>query len=137
MEGTNSIIKARSPIVRTVSDVMTVHVHVANATTPFKLLARLIAENRVGAIPIVDQQGAPIGIVSDTDLLMADRWQGRFKTDGVCASEIMAPVPITIESDTSLTAAVSLMKARRVRHLVVVDERGGIAGIVSRSDLTQ
>ena len=135
MEGTNVIIKSRSTVVRAVSDVMTVHVHVANASTPFKLLARLIAENKVGAIPIVDQQGAPIGIVSETDLQMTDKWQGRTKTDGVVASEIMTPVPITVRSDTSLSEAVRLMRERSVRHLVVVDARGGITGIVSRSDL--
>ena len=135
MEGTNVVNKARSTTVRTVSDVMTVHVHVASASTPFKLLARLIDENVVGAIPIVDQQGVPIGIVSDTDLLMADRWQARTNIDGVAASQIMTKAPITIGSGTSLPEAARLMKERTVRHLVVVDERGGIAGIVSRRDL--
>lgn len=135
MEGTNVINKARSTTVRTVSDVMTVHVHVANASTPFKLLARLIAENKVGAIPIVDQQGVPIGIVSETDLLTTDRWQKHAKADGIAASAIMTPVPITVGSGTSLIEAARLMRERSVRHLVVVDERGGIVGIVSRTDL--
>ncbi|HEV2033540.1 MAG TPA: CBS domain-containing protein [Candidatus Dormibacteraeota bacterium] len=119
----------------TVSDVMTVHVHVASASTPIKLLVRLIEENRVGAIPIVDQQGVPIGIVLETDLLMVDRWHGRNGAEGVAASQIMTSAPIAIGSDTSLTEAARLMRERKVRHLVVVDERGGIAGIVSRGDL--
>lgn len=114
---------------------MTVHVHVASASTPLRFLARLIEENKVGAIPIVDQQGVPIGIVSETDLLMMDRWHGRAEAEGVAASEIMTSAPIAIASGTSLTEASRLMRERKVRHLVVVDERGGIAGIVSRGDL--
>ena len=119
----------------TVSDVMTVHVHVASASTPRRHLARLIEENKVGAIPIVDQQGVPIGIVSETDLLMMDKWSGGAEAESVAASEIMTSAPIAIGSDTSLIEAARLLRERKVRHLVVVDERGGIAGIVSRSDL--
>src|SRR6185312_4378717 len=54
---------------RTVSDVMTRQVHVGSPSTPFKVLVRLIEDNRVSAIPIVDAQGTPIGVVSETDLV--------------------------------------------------------------------
>ena len=39
---------------RTVSDVMTMHVHVASPQAPFKVLVRLIEETKVSAIPIVE-----------------------------------------------------------------------------------
>src|SRR6202163_3359406 len=58
---------------RTVADVMTSRVHVAGPQAPFKLLVRLIDENRISAIPIVDQQGVPVGIVSESDLLLKER----------------------------------------------------------------
>src|SRR6202162_6755634 len=61
------------PLHRTVSDVMTTRVHVTGPLAPFKFLVRLIEENRVSAIPIVDQQGVPIGIVSASDLLLKER----------------------------------------------------------------
>lgn len=138
---------------RTVSDVMTSRVHVASPLAPFKLLVRMIEENRVSAIPIVDQQGVPIGIVSETDLLLKERRvelgssrdllhvhkrrQERAKAGGTVASEIMTSPAITVASDTSLSRAARLMQERNVRRLVVVDERGRIAGIVSRSDLLQ
>ncbi len=51
---------------------MTRRVHVASPLAPFKYLVRLIEENRVSAIPIVDQQGIPVGIVSESDLLFKD-----------------------------------------------------------------
>jgi len=138
---------------RTVADVMTSRVHVASPLTPFKSLVRLIEENRVSAIPIVNQQGFPIGIVSATDLLLKERGselgstrdllhvqkrrRERAKAAGTVASDVMTSPAITVESDTSLSLAARLMHEKNVRRLVVVDERGLIAGIVSRSDLLQ
>src|SRR4029077_2237843 len=58
---------------KTVSDVMTRSVHVASPLTPFKLLVRLIEENPISGVPIVDQQGMPVGIVSESDLLLKER----------------------------------------------------------------
>ena len=143
----------RLPRHRTVSDVMTSRVHVASPLAPFKHLVRLIEENRVSAIPIVDQQGIPIGIVSEADLLFKERRRElessedllhlqkrrheRAKAEGTIASEVMTSPAITVAADTSLSQAAGLMQERNVRRLVVVDERGRIAGIVSRSDLLQ
>ncbi|GAC1666150.1 MAG: hypothetical protein PVS3B2_03600 [Candidatus Dormibacteraceae bacterium] len=118
----------------TVADVMTRRVHVASAVAPFKLLARLMDENRISGIPIVDQHGIPIGIVSETDLCLDDRDFETSQAGGINASEIMT-APEVIESDATLGAAERLMEEKNVGCLVVVDGRGCIAGIVSRSDL--
>jgi CBS domain-containing protein len=137
---------------RTVADVMTASVHIAGPQTPFKLLVRLIEENRVSAIPIVDHQGMPIGIVSEADLLLKERRselehedlvhvrrrrEQRAKADGIVASELMTSPPITVPATKTLAEAARLMQERNVRRLVVVDGSGRIAGIVSRSDLLQ
>ena len=126
----------RLPRTLTVADVMTRRVHVASLFAPFKLLARLIDENRISAIPIVDQQGIPIGIVSETDLRFDDRDLETSQAAGTNASEIMT-APSVIESDATLGDAERLMQEKNVGCLVVVDGRGRIAGIVSRSDLLQ
>ena len=122
-----------SPRRRTVSDVMTRRVHVAGPLAPFKQLVRLIAENRVSTIPIVDQRGVPIGIVSESDLLLEERTLDDPK-DAIASKFMTSPV-ITVAADASRSQAASLMRKRNIRRLVVVDERGRIAGIVSRSDL--
>lgn len=138
---------------KTVSDVMTRRVHVASPLTPFKLLVRLIEENRVSAIPIVDQQGVPVGVVSESDLLLKERRreldssrdlvhpikrrQERAKAEGLVASDLMTSPAITIDSRAGLGQAARRMQERNIRRLVVVDARGTIAGIVSRSDLLQ
>lgn len=138
---------------RTVSDVMTSRVHVASPLAPFKLLVRLIEENRVSAIPIVDETGVPVGIVSESDLLLKQRrlelessrdlrhlQKGRLeraKAAGTVASDVMTSPAVTVTSDASLADTARLMRASNVRRLVVVDARGHITGIVSRSDLLQ
>jgi CBS-domain-containing membrane protein len=53
------------------------------------------------------------------------------------ASDLMTSPAMTIASSTSLSEAARLMQEKNVRRLVVVDPRGRIAGIVSRSDLLQ
>ncbi|HET7421861.1 MAG TPA: CBS domain-containing protein [Candidatus Dormibacteraeota bacterium] len=136
---------------RTVSDVMTVRVHVASPQTPFKHLVRLIQENHVSAVPIVDRQGTPVGIVSEADLLLKElraklaadgrlrNWHRRpdRKAEGVIAADLMTSPALTVHVETPLTEAARVMQQRNVRRLVVVDDRGRIAGIVSRSDLLQ
>ena len=133
------------------ADVMTTRVHVASPTTQFKLLVRLIQENRISAVPIVDQRGVPIGVVSESDLLVKERRsqlesdadllhlrrlrRERTKAQGLVASDVMTSPPITVSEDELLGDAARLMQERNVRRLVVVNERGKIAGVVSRSDL--
>jgi len=118
------------------------------------MLVRLIEENRVSAIPIVDPQGKPIGIVSESDLLLKERrseleveagsplhmWrrrQERAKADGVVAADLMTSPVVTVGAESTVAQAARVMQERNVRRLVVVDQRGNIAGIVSRSDLLQ
>lgn len=138
---------------RTVADVMTRQVHIASPDTPFKLLVRLIEENRVSAVPIVDQRGLPIGVVSEADLLLKERRseleqgqdlmhmrrrrQLRAKAEGTIASELMTSPAVTVSAHATLTEAARKMQESNVRRLVVTDPQGRIAGIVSRSDVLQ
>ena len=112
---------------RNVSDVMTARVHTASPHTPFKLLMRLISENQVSAIPIVDQRGVPVGVVSESDMLL--------KVGGRVASDVMTSPAIVVALNTGVSEAARLMREKNVRRVVVVDQRGRIAGVVSRSDL--
>lgn len=139
---------------RTVADVMTSRVHVASPSTPFKLLVRLIEENKVSAIPIVDHQGIPVGVVSESDLLLKERRneleaelnilhlrrrheRDVAKSEGLVASDLMTAPPITVRATATLTDAARLMQQRNIRRLIVLDDLGRINGIVSRSDLLQ
>ena len=137
----------------TVAEVMTTRVHVASPPTPFKVLVRMIEENKISAVPIVDNTGVPIGVVSESDLLLKERrreleatpdllhlrrrQRERGKAEGLVAADLMTSPPVTVSVDTGLSQAARLMQERNIRRLIVVDERGRIAGVVSRSDLLQ
>ena len=129
----NLLAMSSLPRHRTVADVMTARVHVATPLTPFKMLVRLIEENRISALPVVDQEGVPVGVVSEADLL----FKGAQPQHGVTAAGLMTSPVITVRVDSTIADAARLMRRRNVRRLVVVDGRGHIAGIVSRSDLLQ
>ncbi len=132
---------------------MTKSVHVAGPQTPFKMLVRLIDENRISAVPIVDVRGMPLGVVSESDLLMKERQTDltneagflevrrhrheKAKAEGLVAGDLMTSPAVTVPLDARLTDAARTMHERNLRRLVVVDDRGKIAGIVTRSDLLQ
>lgn len=130
---------AMLPRHRTVADVMSVRVHVASPFTPFKLLVRLIEENRISAVPIVDHAGVPVGVVSESDLLLKETRGGhreeKAKAEAVVARDLMTSPAVTVGGDALIADAARLMQQRNIKRLVVVDGRGRIMGIVTRSDL--
>lgn len=137
-----------------VGDVMTTDVVAVTPDTPFKRIARLLADHRIGAVPVVDPARRPVGIVSEADLLRKteltnspprpplvpalDRWlhrHARAKAAGVRAAQVMAAPVVTVEASRPLIDAARLFHARRLRHAPVVDGRGTLVGMVSRADL--
>src|SRR5262245_24021545 len=94
----------------------------------------LLAEKKIGALPVV-QGGAVAGIMSERDIIYC------LKSDGAAVLDwpverIMTSPAITVEKDTEVLRALSLMTQRRIRHLPVV-EGGALVGIVSIGDLVK
>jgi len=101
--------------------------HVAEA-------ARLLAENRIGALPVLD--GAWIaGIFSERDLLYCVARDGEAVL-GRQVAEVMTAPAITVEADTPVLEALALMTRRRIRHLPVVSA-GKLVDFVSIGDLVK
>lgn len=96
-------------------------------------VARL-GEKRIGALPVVEG-GAIVGIMSERDVIYCLREHGPAMLDWP-VSRLMSAPAITVESDTPVMAALSLMTQRRIRHLPVI-EGGAIRGIVSIGDLVK
>ncbi|MEW2314382.1 CBS domain-containing protein [Streptomyces bauhiniae] len=135
---------------RTIDDLMTRNVVRARRDTPFKELVRLLTENDVTAIPVVDELEHPVGVVSEADLLRksADQadpsglvpvphleaWE-RAKAEGARAEELMSAPAICARPEWSVVEAARLMETQDVKRLPVVDEADRLVGIVSRGDL--
>ncbi|OUC13800.1 MAG: phosphoribulokinase [Alkalinema sp. CACIAM 70d] len=141
-----------------VADVMTRNPITAHPTTPLKQVILTMAENRISGIPVVDDSGKLVGIVSETDLM----WQetgvtpppyvmildsiiylknpATYERDlhralGVTVAEVMTSHPIVIQESQSVADAARLMHDRHIHRLPVVDSTGRLAGILTQGDI--
>ncbi|MGW0607693.1 CBS domain-containing protein [Streptomyces sp. NPDC002640] len=135
---------------RTVAERMTRDVVKARRDLPFKEIVRLLAENDVTAVPVVDDLDRPIGVVSEADLLRKstdqadvsggvpvphlEAWE-RAKAEGSRAEELMSAPAVCARPEWSVVEAARLMETQHVKRLPVVDETDRLLGIVSRGDL--
>lgn len=94
----------------------------------------LLAEKRIGAVPVMEN-GAIAGIFSERDVIYKLGEEGAEVLDKPLG-QVMTVLPVTVEPDTSVMAALSLMTRRRIRHLPVVKD-GAMVGIVSIGDLVK
>lgn len=130
-----------------VQDVMTTSVVTVDRITPYKEIAKRLAEHKIGGVPVLTMGRHVVGVVSEGDLLAARatnpaagrRWLGRPSKrqwhHGTMAEDLMTSPAITIRPDATIAAAARLMNAHHVRFLPVVDPVGRLLGIVSRRDL--
>ena len=101
--------------------------------------------NGVSALPVIDEDGRPIGVVSEADLLLKEEYVGRehirghrqerSKASGQTAKELMTSPAVIIGPQARLAEAARIMHERGVKRLPVAGAAGRLVGIVSRSDL--
>ncbi|RVU22741.1 CBS domain-containing protein [Streptomyces antnestii] len=133
---------------RNVGELMTREVITVARTTAFKDIVRTLAEHQVSAVPVVDSEGRPLGLISEGDLLRKSSGQGDYfrslpkretvpedKAAALCAEELMSAPPVCAGPDWTVAEAARLMEAQGVKRLLVVDEKDTLLGIVSRRDL--
>jgi CBS domain-containing protein len=134
---------------RRVRDVMTASVVTVDRITPYKEIARLLAEHRISGLPVLKMGRQVVGVVTEADLLAAQAntarrlrsgtrrawWRREHQHPALTAGELMTSPAITIGPDATVPAAARLMSTHHVRRLPVVDPAGRLVGIVSRRDL--
>ncbi len=139
-----------------VRDVMSRSVQSVRPETPLKDVARLMVERGISGVPVVDDYGAVVGVVSEADFVIKERGadaihrrplarllgesaeaEAEFaKVVAERAGSAMSSPAITIGADAPLREAAALMVDRSVNRLPVLD-RGRLVGIVSRADLVR
>lgn len=94
---------------------------------------KLMAENNVGAVLVVDRNGQMVGIFSERDYARKIILMGRtsLKTP---INEIMSVEMITIHPEQTLEEAMELMTKNHIRHLPVI-EAGQLTGMISMRDI--
>ncbi|MEV0035888.1 CBS domain-containing protein [Streptomyces sp. NPDC050804] len=135
---------------RSISELMTHNVVSVRPDTPFKEIARTLADHDISAVPVVDTAGRPVGLVSEADLLRKaagrsdlsgrtplpdlEAWE-RARVEGSTAGEIMSAPVVCAHPDWTVVEAARLMAVQNVKRLPVVNETDTLRGIVSRADL--
>ena len=134
-----------------VSETMTTGVKTAKADTPVKELANIMCLNNISGLPVVDDEGNIVGIVSEKDLLkrmfpdmkqIADEGKPNFEemeknyadTLDLQAKDIMTTTVSSVTPDMPIMKAASLMCVRTIRR-IPVEENGKLVGIISIGDV--
>lgn len=110
----------------TVSDLMTTQLITVNVDDPIK---KARAEMELGVIrhlPVVDDRGRLVGVVSDRDLLGAKR--------GHKVADVMTRDVITIRADAPASEAASLMLDYKISSVLVVGDEQQLVGVVTQTD---
>ena len=140
-------------------EIMTRDVVSVRPETPAREIAKLLVDRRISAMPVVDDKGAPVGMVSEGDLVGRDEssrearrdWWLDILAEGEAlnpdflaslghserlARDIMAGPVITIGEDADVRDIARLLQCYRIKRVPVIRD-GRVVGIVSRADLVR
>jgi len=137
-------------------DVMTTPVVTVDLATPVAEIAKRLLQRRISAMPVVDKEGRPIGIVSEGDLMRRPETGGKrhpswwlslvaepetqareyVKAHGGYARDVMTRDVTTVTEEASLEEIATLLEKHHIKRVPVVRD-GKLVGIVSRANLLQ
>jgi CBS domain-containing protein len=141
----------------TAGDIMTTKIHSVHPDTEITALAKIFVEHNVNAMPVVDDDGALVGIVTQTDLVEQDKplhiptvislfdWviylespkkftEAVRKVTARKVGEICSQNVVTCAPDTPVSTVASLMVDNKA-YLVPVLSDGQLVGVVARLDI--
>ena len=117
-----------------VEEFMTTDLFTVHADEPLDLVARLMDWKRVRHIPVEDEQGRLVGLISCFDVLRhLERSLNEPSEEPIPISSVMNKEPLTVTPEMLTLDAIALMRRTRVDCLPVVKE-GRLVGIVSERD---
>lgn len=131
-------------------EIMTTGAATVGPDTSLVEAARLMIDHRISGLPVVDNGGKLIGIVTEHDLLRRKdgtrpRWLDRLlaESSGTIdgrdlrekrVAEVMSKDPIAVTAETPVREAAALMQRQGVKRVPVVED-GKVIGIISRANL--
>ncbi len=139
-----------------VADVMTRNVVAVRPGTPLKDVAAVMIEKGISGVPVVDDGGAVLGVVSEGDFVIKERgveglhhrlFAGIFgesrrtqaelaKIEATTAGTAMTSPAVTVDAADTLRWAAEQMAGRKINRLPVV-ENGVLVGIITRADVVR
>lgn len=136
----------------TIAEAMARDVTCVTRDVSVETLAALFVELGVGALPVVDAAGFPVGVVSKSDLVRVHYENGDTAVasetttpDGMheltvareTVGEVMTPVAYTLRESDPLSRAAAVMATENVHQLPVVDGEGHVTGMIDSLDFVR
>lgn len=123
-------------------------------------LSRILVENQISGVPVVDKDGKLVGIATEGDLIVKDadlhfpryfklldsiiylESLNKFKKNlkkylGTKVSDVMSTEVRTVREDTPVSEAANLMIRNNINRLPVMDDDGKMVGIITRADIVK
>jgi CBS domain-containing protein len=123
---------------RRVNDLMASPGICVRRSTGLGQVAELLAKHAITAVPVVDEDECPVGVVSDADLRQHEAHlpgpQARDREIST-AGELMSSPAVTARPQWTVVEAARAMERRRVKRLPVVNEAEQLVGFIARTDL--
>lgn len=122
---------------RPISSIMTGRVITATADETIKTVCKLMYENDIGSIVIVkrtvDDANKPVGIITERDIVRQIGLSELFVVQAPIR-QIMSTPLVTIGPNNPIIDAIEIMQLKKIRRLVVIDDREKMIGIITIKD---
>ena len=102
------------------------------ADSSYQRALRLMDEHRLHHLPVINDAGLLVGIVTERDLLLSTAHYG---TADVEVAEIMHKGALTASPEMTIAQAAQLMLQKRIGGLPVVDAQQQVIGVITETDL--
>lgn len=119
-----------------VTEIMTRTVTSASRAVDIDELAQLMVRNHIGCIPIVEELGRPVGMITKLDLVEQVLATARGALPTI-AEELMMPLAITLGHEATVAHAAAMMAGEDIHHVPICDDSGRMIGIVSSMDIVR
>jgi CBS domain-containing protein len=117
-----------------VKDVMTKEVNTCTPKTDLAAVAESIWMRDCGVLPVVDERGQVVGMITDRDVCIATGCRRRDPAT-ILVSEVMTRQVYSCSSEADIREALQIMKQKQVRRLPVIDSAGKLCGVLSLNDM--
>ncbi|HXI12177.1 MAG TPA: CBS domain-containing protein [Thermoanaerobaculia bacterium] len=123
---------------KNVKDVMTKNPECVTEKETLRAVAKMMADNDCGAIPVVDSTSTrkPVGMITDRDIVIRAIAKGKDPATTTVADAMSKGVK-TVKDDDSIDKVFKVMSDAKVRRVPVVDSKGGVVGIVAVADVAE
>jgi len=139
-------------------DIMTHEVLSVKSDATVRDVARLLIDKAISAVPVVDDDGRPIGMVSEGDLACGSEMRRRERSQwwlaqlaegeplsenflatidagNCCVDKLMVQPVVTVPAEATVEEIARVMEKHKIKRVIVTAENGAMAGIITRADI--